>query len=67
MTLAHAGPRYQARLYHAPVIVISLALWRSGAREDRAFERPEDARDEHESVRAAADREADADRPREDD
>ena len=41
MILAHAGHWYHALLYLAPVIVISLALWRSGAREDRE---PEGAR-----------------------
>jgi hypothetical protein len=47
MTLAHAGHWYHALLYLAPVIVISIALWRSGAREDRELDRLEhEARDE---------------------
>ena len=41
MTVAHAGHWYHALLYLAPVIVISVALWRSGAREDRELDRME--------------------------
>jgi hypothetical protein len=48
--LAHAGHWYHAILYMLPVIVISVALWRSGAREERErkaraerAERPEGA------------------------
>ena len=39
LVLAHVGHWYHALLYLAPVIVISLALWRSGVREDRELER----------------------------
>lgn len=35
MILAHAGHWYHAILYLLPVIVISIALWRSGAKEER--------------------------------
>lgn len=35
MILAHAGHWYHAILYMLPVIAISIALWRSGAKEER--------------------------------
>jgi hypothetical protein len=60
MTLAHAGHWYHALLYLAPVIVISIALWRSGAREEREPSRQPDGEPqvhehEHEHARGGPD------------
>jgi hypothetical protein len=61
MILAHGGHWYHALLYLAPVIVIAIALWRSGAREGRELERagpPGDGEPqvpEHEGVRGEQD------------
>ena len=35
MIVAHAGHWYHTILYLLPVIAISIALWRSGAKEER--------------------------------
>ena len=50
MILAHTGHWYHAILYMLPVIAIAIALWRSGAKEERerkaraeSRERPDDA------------------------